>query len=268
MTEAPSSSDDVERELVALYGSRAPLPDVGVLHSVHAVRAPDGRLHALRIDADAPKSETDWFVLSLCRARADLVLTSAENLRREPQLSHRLAGPWAGALQAYRRERLGKAAAPSVAILTRRGGLPARHPVWQDGTPKLVLTPPEAAASLERELGGLAEVVAVPALSAQSACRMLAQRGFGLISIEAGPSTASSLYAAEPPSISELWLTRWESAPADAALAGALPEDAQLFHGLHLVGDAERTEHGQRFRFEQWRRLPAGGRLRPLDTPH
>lgn len=261
MSDSPSTSDDVERELSALYGSQAPLPARGVLHSVHAVRAPDGRLHALRIDAQAPKSETDWFVLSLCRARADVVLTSAENLRREPQLSHRLVGPWAGALQTYRSERLGKAAAPSVAILTRRGGLPATHPVWQDGTRKLVLTPPEAAASVERELGGLAQVVAIPQLRPETACEALTQRGFGLISVEAGPSTASSLYTARPPRISELWLTRWQSAPADAELAGALPEDAALFHGLCLIGAIERTEHGQRFRFEQWRRPspPKGG---------
>ncbi|HEX6241570.1 MAG TPA: hypothetical protein VFZ61_11770, partial [Polyangiales bacterium] len=255
MAEPPSTSEDVERELVALYGGphAAALPTRGVLHSVHAVRASDGRLHALRIDANAPKSETDWFVLSLCRARADLVLTSAENLRREPQLAHRLTGPWAAALQAYRRERLGKSVPLSVAIMTRRGGLPRAHPVWQDGTRKLVLTLPDGAPDLVHELAGLAEVIAVPELTAEKACRTLAQLAFDLVSVEAGPSTVSSLYAARPPCVSELWLTRWETAPAGAALAGPLPVDAELFRGLVQVGESVRTEHGQRFRFEQWR---------------
>jgi riboflavin biosynthesis pyrimidine reductase len=258
MLEPPSTSDDVERELIALYGApgAAPLPTRGVLHSVHAVRAANGRLHALRIDAGAPKSETDWFVLSLCRARADAVLTSAENLRREPQLSHRLTGPWAGALQAYRSQRLSKTAPLGAAILTRHGSLPLAHPVWQDGTEKLVLTLPESEDSLRRQLGSLAEVVAIPGLTVDKACLTLAQRGLPLISVEAGPSTAASLYAAQPALVSELWLTRWESAPAHAALAGPLPADPDLFRGLRLVGWSARTEHGQRFRFEQWRRLP------------
>lgn len=249
----PSTSSAVEHELIALYGE-SELPKRGVLHSVHAVRAEDGRLHALRIDAQAPQSETDWFVLSLCRARADVVLTSAENLRREPRLAHRLTGPWASALQRYRLERLGKADPLCVAILTRHGRLPPTHPVWQDGTRKLVLTSPESSDNLERELGGLAEVVPVPDLTPERACDALMARGFGLISVEAGPSSAGPLYAARPPRISELWLTRWLSAPPDAALAGALPPDPELLRGLVQVGAAERTEHGQRFRFEQWRR--------------
>jgi riboflavin biosynthesis pyrimidine reductase len=244
---------NVERELAGLYGEH-PLPRAGILHSVHAVRAADGRLHALRIDEHAPKSETDWFALSLCRARADAVLTSAENLRREPQLSHRLSGPWADTLTRYRAEMLGKPATLACAILTRSGDLPLDHPVWKDGTHKLVLCPPDAAALLRAKLGTRAEILAAPDLSVAHACRLLQARALALISVEAGPRSASSLYA-DDPCVTELWLTRWESAPAEAALAGALPADATLFAGLQLLGSNTRVEHGEHFRFERWQRV-------------
>jgi riboflavin biosynthesis pyrimidine reductase len=249
---SPASPSEVERELTALYGS-AQLPTHGVVHSVHAVRAPDGALHALRIDAQAPHSETDWFVLSLCRARADAVLTSAENLRREPALAHRLTGPWAGALSAYRAQVLQKNAPLTCAILTRSGDLPEPHPVWSDGTRKLLLTEAARADALERRFGAVAEVVVLSEPSAASACDYLTAQGHALISVEAGPSTAGRLYRA-PARITELWLTRWQSAPAAAALAGALPPDPELFAGMRLIGGAARVEQGQRFRFEQWRR--------------
>jgi riboflavin biosynthesis pyrimidine reductase len=244
---------NVERELALLYGEHA-LPRAGILHSVHAVRAADGRLHALRIDEHAPKSETDWFALSVCRARADAVLTSAENLRREPQLSHQLSGPWAATLTRYRAEQLGKPAALTCAILTRTGDLPLEHPVWSDGTRKLVLCAPEAAPLLRARLGARAEVMAAPQLNAARACRLLQGRGLALVSVEAGPRTASTLYADEA-CVTELWLTRWESAPPNAALAGALPEDATLFAAMELLGSHERMEHGERFRFERWQRM-------------
>jgi riboflavin biosynthesis pyrimidine reductase len=243
---------DVEAELDALYGDHA-LPASGILHTVHALRGPTGRLHALRIDEHAPKSDTDWFVLSLCRARADAVLTSAENLRREPQLVHQLSGPWADSLRTYRGQTLEKTAPLTCAILTRSGDLPETHPVWSDGTHKLLLCPPQAEASLRQRFAQRAEVIAVPALDAASACALLAQRGLSLISVEAGPSTAASLYAG-PTRVSELWLTVWESAPAQAALAGPLPDDSVLFQGLRRVGSSVRHEHGQQFRFERWQR--------------
>lgn len=246
---------NVEHELDALYGDHT-LPRAGILHSVHAVRAASGRLHALRIDEHAPKSETDWFVLSLCRARADAVLTSAENLRREPQLSHRLTGPWAEALMGYRAKQLGKLAPLTCAILTRSGELPLEHTVWSDGTQKLVLCPPDAAPGLRAGLGARAEVVAVQDLDAPKACRLLQARNLPLLSVEAGARTASTLYAGER-HVSELWLTLWESAPPDAALAAELPPDATLFGGMERIGRSQRREHGQLFRFERWQRKPS-----------
>jgi riboflavin biosynthesis pyrimidine reductase len=246
---------DVARELRALYGSADP-PAPGVLHIVHAARAADGRLAALRIGAPStPKSESDFFVVNAARAHADAILTSAENLRREPALSHALQGPWARALADYRRDVLHKSAPPTVAILTRSGDLPSPHPVWHDGTTKLVLVPagtsPRARA---RESAGAdpVQTIPLPDLDAVSAARWLQAQRLPLVSVEAGPHTVAALYAAQ--AVSELWLTHWESATPDAEFAGALPADEILLRGLELLGSAQRREGGHSFRFERWTR--------------
>jgi riboflavin biosynthesis pyrimidine reductase len=253
---------EVERELDALYGSST-LCRAGVVHVTYAARDRRGRLCPLRIGNGTPRSETDFFVLSLCRARADALLTSAENVRREPTLSHRLGGRWAQALAAYRRDRLGKPETLDCAILTRSGDLPSEHPLWSDGTRKTLLTSPERVSALRARFAGRADVVGLEASSsgshpskspARSACAWLRANGAELVSVEAGPSTAAALYA-EPPAIDELLLTVWEGAPTDAdTLAGALPEDARLFGGLSLTGSSRRSEGGHTFRFERWAR--------------
>jgi riboflavin biosynthesis pyrimidine reductase len=222
---------------------------------MHVARAPDGRLSALRIGAPStPKSESDFFVLNAARAHADAILTSAENLRREPALSHALQGPWADALAHYRRRELHKSVPPTVAILTRSGALPDAHPVWHDGTPKLILMPAGASPLVQGKLS--VQTIALPRLDAVSAAHWLHAQGLALVSVEAGPHTVAALYAAQ--ALSELWLTHWESVTADAEFAGALAEDAILFRGLTLLGSARRREGGHSFRFERWARPPRG----------
>lgn len=241
---------DVLAELRALYGSEQ-LCTRGVVHVAHVARAMGDLLHPIRIEAGAPHSATDFFVLNLCRARADAILTSSENLRREPQLTMALQGPWAAALARYRRDVLGKTQAPVCALLTRSGDLPLDHALWNDGTRKYVLTTPTRAGALQHALGSRAQVVAIADLDARSACQTLQARGAALISVEAGPSVASALY--EPPSrVNELLLTEWVTYDGVASLATALPDKARLFAGLSRRGECERTEHGQRFRFSRW----------------
>src|SRR5687767_11723825 len=92
---------DVTERMRALYGAVLEAPKK-VVHVVSAHRAGDGRLHVLAIGPRAPKSETVFFVLQLCRARADVVLTTARILRVEPELSLTFVGPWAEALASYR----------------------------------------------------------------------------------------------------------------------------------------------------------------------
>jgi riboflavin biosynthesis pyrimidine reductase len=246
------SARDVERELAALFGS-SPLTRTGVVHVTYAARDAQGRLCPLRIGPGVPRSETDFFVLSACRARADAILTSAQNVRSEPGLSHALSGRWAAALAAYRLA-LGKHAAPRVAILTRSGDLPQPHPIWNDGTPKVLVTGVEHAEGLAARWAGSAQVAGLAAPSARSACAWLRAQGAGLISVEAGPTSAGALYQ-EPSLVDELLLTLWEDAsPHAALLAPPLPEDALLVRGLSLAGSAQREEAGHSFRFERWAR--------------
>jgi riboflavin biosynthesis pyrimidine reductase len=244
---------DVARELMDLYGTAEP-PRTGVLHVMHVARAPSGRLSALRIGpASTPKSESDFFVVNAERAHADAVLTSAENLRREPALSHALSGLWAEALARYRREVLHKSAALTCAILTRSGDLPDPHPVWSDGTTKLIFAPEAAAPALRARFAARATVVGLEGLDAVSAAHWLRAHGAATVGVEAGPRSLQSLYTQR--AVSELWLTHWESVTPDAEFAGALPEDATLFAGLTLLGSSRRSEGGQSFRFERWRAL-------------
>jgi riboflavin biosynthesis pyrimidine reductase len=259
---------DVARELTELYGTAAP-PGPGVLHIMHVARTANGRLGALRVGVPStPKSESDFFVLNAARAHADAVLTSAENLRREPALSHALQGPWAASLARYRSQTLGKHAPLTVAILTRSGDLPDAHPVWSDGSDKVILMPaavrplpnpfPAGEGTREEEATRAAanrhgaRVVTIPNLDAVSAARWLAAHGSLTISVEAGPHSVQPLYAAN--AVDELWLTHWESVTRDAEFAGTLPDDGTLFAGLSLVGSSRRNEGGHSFRFERWTR--------------
>jgi riboflavin biosynthesis pyrimidine reductase len=240
----------VQQEIEALFGA-GELLQSGRVHVVYATRDAQGRLRPLRIGPATPRSETDYFVLSLCRARADALLTTAENVRSEPDLSHRLAGRWAVPLAAYRAQ-LGKAGPPRCAILTRSGELPREHPVWSDGTPKILLTGGERVEALSARWTECAQVVGLPSPSARSACAWLRASGAGLVSVEAGPATAGALYD-DPPLVDELFITLLQGAAPDPSwLAPPLPEDARLFRGLTLAGSAQRSEGGHDFRFERW----------------
>jgi riboflavin biosynthesis pyrimidine reductase len=240
---------EVAREIAALYGDE-PLIEAGVVHVCAAARAADGALRVLKIGERSPKSATDFFVLNLCRARADAILTTAANLRAEPTLRHVLQGAWASLLAAYRRDELGKAGEPTCAILTRTGELPLEHPVWGDGTRKLVLCPDVAEAEVAARVGERAEVIGLSGLDAPRACAFLEERGHGLISVEAGPSTSRELYGAAA-KVDELLLSLFEGGIADAELGGGLPERA-MTAGRVLAGERVRREESGSWRFQRW----------------
>lgn len=252
-----AEASEVASRLRSLYGTTE-LLRAGVVHVTAVARSAQGPLRVLKIDACSPKSESDLFVLNLCRARADAILTSAGNLRDEPSLVSSLMGPSADSLAHYRSETLGKGSPPVCALMTRGGDLPLAHPLWSDGTPKLVLTTPEAQQAVAARLGSRAEVVGVEALDARVAVAFLHARGLPLVSIEAGPSVNAALY--RPPSqVDELLLSICEVALPDDALGGALVEDAALFAGLSCVAESPRDEQSGRWRFQRWvARVSAG----------
>jgi len=235
----------------SLFGAGVIEPQ-GVTQVSATVRAPDQRLHVLNIGSPrVPRSVSDFFALNLARARCDAILTSAENVRREPELAHRLAGPAASALAALRRG-LGKAEPPLCVILSGSGQLPLDHPVWDDGTPKVVLTHPASEAGARARLGARARVVALPQLSARGAVAWARARAVS-VSVEAGPSTSIPLYAS-PPLVQELLLSVFEGAIDADALGKALPPDAHLLAGMRCVHEAQREEPSGRWRFQRWLR--------------
>jgi riboflavin biosynthesis pyrimidine reductase len=244
-------ASEVERSIRALYGERA-LATRGVVHVTAVVRTSDA-VRVIRIGEGAPKSDTDFFVLNLCRARADAILTTAENLRREPALRHDLQGGPGAALARFRREVLGKEQPPTCAILTRSGDLPLDHAVWSDWTRKVVLSTRPLAPHVAERLDESVRLVCLAPLDVRAACAWLEADGASLISIEAGPSTARALYAGEaaPGSVDELLLSLYEG-KTPAPLGGALP--ATMTHGLELTAERVHEEPSGRWRFQRWAR--------------
>ena len=226
-----------------------------------ATRAKDGLLHVIKIGPKSPKSTTDFFVLNLCRARCDAILTTAANLRAEPDLVHTLQGPWATRLAAYRKA-LGKTTPPTCAILTGSGDVPAEHPFWDDGTPKVILTSDSAATALRWLLGGRAEVVPVRKLDARRACDVLRERGHALISVEAGPTMARTLY--EPPStVDELLLSICDEALRPELIGNALPDETRMFRSRQRTSEQTRKEESGTWRFQRWVRTDGPPSLAP-----
>ncbi len=240
-----SEVSEVAGWLRALYGI-TDLPRSGVLHVVSVAAA---SRQVIAIGPGAPASEGDFFVLNLARASADAVLTTGSIVRHEPEYRLALQGPQAAALARYRRDVLGKSKPPLCVLMTRDGRLPRLHPLWEDGTEKLVLTVPEHAEALGRVLDGRASVLPVPDLDARNAVKLLRQRGVPRISIEAGPSANAALY--EPPAlVEELWLSLYDGPPVP--LGGAL--SPRLTDGMTLVSEVARDEQSGRWRYQRWLR--------------
>jgi len=203
-----ATAADVVAMAERLYG--APLtPGDGrrVIHPTAVWRRGDGALVTLKINDATPKSAHDFFVLNLCRARADAIVTSGKILREESDLRHDLQGPAKDALQAWRRDELGKTAPPVSLVLTSGRGLDLRHLLFRGATRPVVYTSHEGA---ERLAGADVEVVAAAAPSLRGALAELEERyGARVISIEAGPSSTAALYE-PPPAVDELLLSVYE----------------------------------------------------------
>ncbi|MET0285149.1 MAG: dihydrofolate reductase family protein [Polyangiales bacterium] len=238
-----SEAPEVAAWLRALYGV-SELPREGVLHVTSI--APSRQVIA--IGPDAPTSEGDFFLLNLARARADAILTTGSIVRLEATYQASLQGPHAQALQRYRVQVLGKGRV-LCAIMTRDGRLPRLHPLWDDDTEKLVLTAPEHAEALERELDGHATVLGVSDLDPRRAVQLLRERGAKLISIEAGPSANAPLYES-PSLVDELSLSIYEGPLVQ--LGGALTP--RLLEGMTMQSEVTREEQSGRWRYQRWLR--------------
>jgi riboflavin biosynthesis pyrimidine reductase len=220
-------------------------------------------LHVIKIQDAAPKSSTDFFVLSFWRAHCDAIVTTGQILRAEPTLSYALhedaahsREPLALGLTLYRRDVLQKSRPTRCAILTRGSQLPWDHPVLrgEPGIEVVVLTQPQRVSELRTLLADRAEVVGLDALDARAALDYLRSTGAQTIGVEAGPSVAGTLYSS-PAAVEHLMLSICEAPIEAQCVGGALPADAELFAGFALISDVVRAEERGPWRFQHWRRV-------------
>lgn len=193
---------DVPARIEALWGTRTLPADAGVVHVVSTWF--DGESHrVIRITPRSPKSETDFFVLNLARARADAIITTGRILRDEPDLEYALPDAWADALTAWRGEALGRVSPPRVVVLTSGHGIDPDHPTFHGWATPVVVTSPDAARALRRDLPSRVDVIGLASTGVRDVVAWCRTDGARTISIEAGPSTACALYA-DPAIVDEL----------------------------------------------------------------
>lgn len=230
--------------------------DTGVIHATAVWDGTDPAT-TLRIRDDTPKSESDRACLEWARARADVIVTSGRNLREEPALDHRVAGPRAEDWVRWRAETLGRAEPARSVVLTRSGELDPAHPFWRRSHRPLVLAPPGAAAPLAERLGACqVEVIERTESGLRDALALLRDEwGLATVLVETGPSTSRELYR-EPVRVDELLLSTWRGEALDPALRGgafvARSEVERLF-GAPLDSQEIREPSGP-WRFERFRR--------------
>ncbi len=214
-------ASECRRRILEIYGDALETAG-GVLHVAAVWRDPEGRLPTLRIEAGAPRSATDRFVLGLARARADAVLTTGRILREEPDLQHRYHEDLAieAALAEWRRAILGKRHRPTSVVLTSGRDLNFRHSLFAGPSPVWILTPPEAAAALRaRGLPRGVTACGVANLTLRRGIETLRERGFATVAVEAGASTSRALY--EPGwRVDELSLSFFAGAELSTSLRG------------------------------------------------
>lgn len=259
---------DVSAVAELIYGDplEPPPSRLHVIHPTAVWRGGDGALVTLKINEWSPKGIHDFFVLSLARARADAIVTSGKILREEPGLSHdlktsaqgTLPGPVIEALGAWRRERLGKNAAPITLVLTSGRGLDFSHPLFHGETSPIIFTSPAGGERLRDRRDAGVDIIAVDNPDLRSAIDFLhAKRHAMTISIETGPSTSAALYAA-PVWVRELLLSVYEEPALDERARGGVFLDADradaLFH--RLVPPYRAEEASGRWSFSRYLRRP------------
>lgn len=252
-----SSDIDVEAILHGLWGHADLARDAGVLHVVSTWAGETGR-HVIRITPQSPKSDTDFFLLNLARARADVILTTGRILREEPHLEYSLPPAWASEMIAWRKSAMGRATPPKVAVLTSGRDLDVDHPALHGWAPPVIVTSQDAARALRPRLPEHVDVIGLKLPSAHEAIAWCSASGAKTISIEAGPSTARALYA-DPALVDELWMSEFLESDLAHALHGPI-----VFPGspggssLQPVGPQPvRQEHSGRWRFSRFCRGPA-----------
>lgn len=227
----------------------------GVLHVAAVCRSATGSLHAIRIGPEAPKSESDLLSLAAARARSDVILTSGQILRDEPDLEHTLPGPCGPELASWRREGLARPRPARTVVLTSGRDLDLAHPLFAGENRVSLLTGEAAAARLEEpgEARGV-EVVARPEPGPRDVLAWCAEEKFQTVLVEFGPTSARALYES-PVLIDELLLSVYEEELAPELVGPAFGTARSLEQTLGVPGPvSERIEDSGRWTFRRYRR--------------
>jgi riboflavin biosynthesis pyrimidine reductase len=198
----------------------------------------------IEIGPESPQSDTDFFALSLARARADAILVTGKILRAEPQLRCILPddlGRWRGVRPP-----------PDLVVLTRGRDLDPSHPALSGAWARpVIFTTEESAAALA---ASNLVVVGHPDPSARAAVDWAVSEGARVVSIEAGPSAAASLYDARP-LVDEVLLSEFRGDLPDE-LRGGSPFTRETLEAHFRPDRAPHTveEPSGPWRFTRWTR--------------
>ncbi|MAI27736.1 MAG: hypothetical protein CMN75_17055 [Spirochaeta sp.] len=207
----------VAERVQELYGDEL-LEDGGVVQVCSAWRDPQGLLRSVRVGPHAPQSQTDGFVLALARARADVIVTTGQILRDEPGLQHEIGSESGLNLSAWRRERLGRPAAPLIAVLTSGKSVDWSHPVFSGSSRVLLFTRDAQVGSLlEEGRSRGVEVIGEPEPSLASLLgRLGASAAIRTVVLEVGPRSMTSLFSAGSGSMGQVqeWMLSLCLAPS------------------------------------------------------
>jgi riboflavin biosynthesis pyrimidine reductase len=237
-----------------------PGEEAGVLHVAAVWRPPGEDRHVvLRICDQTPRSDLDFLLLNLARARAEAIVTTGRILRQEPGVTHDLQGSPGvrRALGAWRRDVLGLAEPPWLLVLTSGRDLDPRHPAFRAWARPIILCPASSVTEVRGRTAGTRIQVAGTADPGIRAAldHLQAERGARRISIEAGPSTARAAYD-DPARIDELLLSVFAAAAIPPAVAGGeLPPRREI---ERILGPPRAAftldEPSGRWRYERYRR--------------
>ena len=249
----------VAKRVQELYGTEL-LEDGGVIQVCSAWRDPQGLLRSVRVGPQAPRSETDGFALALARARADVIVTTGQILRDEPELQHEIGSASGMNLSAWRREKLGRPAAPLIAVLTSGRSLDWNHPVFSGPSSVLLFTGEAQAKSLSEKARSLGvEVIGEPEPSLGSLLdRLRSSSAIRTVALEVGPKSMSSLSSMGSASLGRVqeWMLSLCLAPSIPSLAQGEPwpdlSDPEI-GGLRLLSEYSSEETSGPWSFRRFR---------------
>jgi len=221
----------------------------GVVHVLAVQRQPGRSDHVIAVGPNSPVSVSDRFALDLARARSDVIITTGQILRDEPNLRYELGSRWATELYAWRREVAEHDCAPVVVVLTAGARLNFGHPTFHSWARPVVFTSERSATHLCPPTG--VRVIGSNAPSLRAAIEWANGEGARTIVVEAGPSTARDLYLGTPV-VDEVMLSVFEGGHAPIVPGGEFAELNAMLEHSRCASDVSVPEPSGTWRLQRW----------------